>query len=77
MPTQQDGTAALSANQTLSVGTGKAEVLLSPGTFVRVGNNSEIRMVSPTLANGSFEVVRGEAMVEVDYKPKLARLDVM
>jgi hypothetical protein len=77
MATQQDGTEALKADQVLSVGTGKAEVLLSPGTFVRVGNNSQIRMISPTLADGRFEVVQGEAMVEVDYKPKLARLDVM
>lgn len=74
---QQNGSAALNTNQTLSVGFGKAEILLSPGTFVRIGNNSEIRMVSPTLSDGRFEVVRGEAMVEVDYKPKLARLDVM
>jgi hypothetical protein len=77
MTTQQDGTAALKTDQTLSVGNGKAEVLLSPGTFVRVGNNSQIRMISPTLSDGRFEVVQGEAMVEVDYKPKLARLDVM
>jgi hypothetical protein len=42
-----------------------------------VGNNSQIRMISPTLSDGRFEVVQGEAMVEVDYKPKLARLDVI
>jgi hypothetical protein len=77
MAVKQDGSAALNANQVLSVGNGKAEILLSPGTFLRVGNNSEIRMISPTLADPSVEVVRGEAMVEVDYKPKQARLDIM
>jgi hypothetical protein len=77
MATSQDGSVALGPNQTLSVDSGKAEVLLSPGTFLRVGNNSQIRMVSPTLSDPSVELVRGEAMVEVDYKPKQARLNVM
>jgi hypothetical protein len=75
--TQQDGSAALRQDQLLSVGSGKAEILLSPGTFIRVGNNSQVRMIAPELADPRVEVVRGEAMVEVDYKPKLARLDVL
>jgi len=77
LPTQQDGSALLRAQQILDVGSGKAEVLLSPGAFLRVGNNSQVRMISPSLADPRIEVVRGEAMVEVDYKPKQARLEVM
>jgi hypothetical protein len=77
MATSQDGSVALQPNQTLSVNSGKAELLLSPGTFLRVGNNSQIRMISPTLSDPSVELVRGEAMVEVDYKPKQAKLNVM
>src|SRR5581483_11977315 len=65
------------AEQTISVQRGKAEVLLSPGVIVRVGDNSELRMVSPELVNPKVELLRGEAMVEVDYKPKEARLDVL
>jgi hypothetical protein len=34
-------------------------------------------MVSPGMADPTIEVMRGEAMVEVDYLPKLARLDVL
>ncbi len=75
--TQQDGTAALKANQTLTTGAGKAEILLSPGSFVRVGSNSAIRMVAPNLADPRLEITRGEAMVEVDYKPKSARMNVI
>ena len=77
LATQQDGSSALRSDQILDVGSGKAEVLLSPGAYLRVGNNSEVRMVSPSLADPRVEVVRGEAMLEVDYKPKQARLEVM
>lgn len=73
----QNGSATLMAGQTLSVGTGKAEMLLTPGTFLRVGNGGEIRMVSSDLADPQVEVIHGEAMIEVDYKPKMARMDVM
>ncbi|HSU30515.1 MAG TPA: FecR domain-containing protein [Bryobacteraceae bacterium] len=55
---------ALYANQTLSTDIGKAEVLLTPGVFLRVGDNSAIRMVSPSLTDTQFEVVKGEAMID-------------
>jgi hypothetical protein len=77
MSIQQDGSAALRQDQVLSVASGKAEILLSPGSFLRVGSNSQIRMIAAELSNPRVEVVRGEAMVEVDYKPKAARLDVL
>jgi FecR protein len=74
---KQDGNSVLEANQTLSTGNGKAEMLLSPGVFVRTGNDSEIRMVSPGLVDPTIEVVRGEVMVEVDQKPKDAQIGVL
>lgn len=55
----------LLANDTLSTEAGKAEVLLSPGVFLRIGDNSQIRMISPSLVNSQVEVTRGEAMIEV------------
>lgn len=55
---------ALYANQTLSTDIGKAEILLTPGVFLRVGDNSAIRMISPSLTDTQFEVTKGEAMVE-------------
>src|ERR1700743_3458339 len=45
----QVGYSVLQPNQLLATGNGKAEVLLSPGVFVRVGSNSQIRMVSADL----------------------------
>jgi hypothetical protein len=60
-------TTFLGENDTLSTGTsGKAEVLLTPGIFLRIGDNSEVRMVSPSLTDTRVELLRGEAMVEVD-----------
>jgi hypothetical protein len=73
MAASQDGSMALGPNDILSVGTGKAEILLSPGTFLRVGNGGQVRMVAPELANPRVQVMHGEAMVEVDYKPKPPR----
>jgi hypothetical protein len=52
-------------------------MLLSPGVFVRAGSNSEIRLVSAGLVSPTIEVVRGQAMVEVDQKLKDARIDVL
>lgn len=73
----QNGDVALRNGQVLDTAQGKAEVLLSPGAYLRVGSNSEIRMIAAELSDPRVEVVRGEAIVEVDYKPKLAGLDVM
>lgn len=53
------------SNDSLSTGAGKAEILLSPGIYLRVGDNSEIRMISPSLVHSQFEVVKGEAIVEI------------
>ncbi len=72
----QVGHSKLQPDQMLSTGQGKAEVLLSPGVFLRLGDDSQIRMVSNDLVDPRVDVVHGEAMVEVDYLPKQAGLDV-
>jgi hypothetical protein len=59
------GAAQLGPNQILETGQGRAEVLLTPGVFLRVGDNSAVRLVSPDLANTRVEVLRGQAIVEV------------
>jgi hypothetical protein len=57
-------TTFLNANDILSTDLGKAEVLLAPGIFLRIGDNSKVRMVSPSLVDTQIEVMSGEAMVE-------------
>jgi hypothetical protein len=74
---RQSGDLAVESGQILSTGQGKAEVLLSPGAYLRVGSNSEIQMLGTGLTDPRVEVVAGEAMLEVDAKPKMAGLDVM
>lgn len=59
------GSVQVEPNQVLETGQGRGEVLLTPGVFLRVGDNSAVRLVSPDLANTRVEVLRGQAIVEV------------
>jgi hypothetical protein len=64
---QSVGTATLQPNDVLTTAAGgKVEILLMPGAFLRVGSDSSVRMISPSLTNTQVEVQRGEAQVEVD-----------
>lgn len=49
---------------TLATEEGRAEVLLSPGVFLRMGENTEFRMISSRLIDTRLEVVRGSVLVE-------------
>ena len=42
-------------------GSGKAEILLTPGIFLRVDSNSAVKMISPDLAQTQVEIDRGRA----------------
>jgi hypothetical protein len=70
------GNAELDAGQVLDTEQGKAEVLLTPGVFLRVGDNSEVRMVNPGLTNTSVAVTHGEALLEVTMLMKENHLQV-
>jgi len=43
---------------------GRAEVLLNPGVFLRMGENTAIRMVSNKLSDSKVEFLAGSAVVE-------------
>jgi hypothetical protein len=45
---------------------GYAEVLLTPGAFLRVGPNSELSLTAVGLADTRINLARGNALVEVD-----------
>lgn len=60
------GTANLQDNQVLETGNGKAELLLTPGVYLRLGSNSAIKMVSDNLTDTQVALQHGEAMLEVD-----------
>ncbi len=59
------GTAELQPGESLVTEKGKAEVLLTPGVFLRIGNNSSVKMISPSLTDTEVEVDQGHAMIEV------------
>jgi len=63
-------------NQVLDTAQGKAEVLLTPGVFLRLGDHSEVRMISPGLGHTRVAVTRGEAMLEAAGSPKETNLSV-
>ena len=60
------GNATLEAGQELNTEAGKAEVLLTPGVFLRLDDNSAVKMVSPDLTLTQVELEKGRAAVEVD-----------
>jgi hypothetical protein len=51
--------------QTLAVKDGRAEILLTPGVFLRVVQDSSIRMISNKLADTRIEVLAGSTIAEV------------
>ena len=59
------GSAKLAAGQSLSTEDGRAEILLTPGIFLRVGDHSSLRMVSPGLADTVMTLEKGRVIVEV------------
>jgi len=73
----QVGSASLEAGEELTTATGKAEILLTPGVFLRVDDNSTVKMVSPDLVNTQVMIVKGRAGVEVDEIHKDNDLQVL
>ena len=57
-------------NQEFRTADGRAEILLTPGVFLRLGENSSIRMLSTRLVDTRVEVLSGSAMVESTEIPK-------
>ncbi len=60
------GKAELQPGQTLTTTDGKVEILLTPGVFARIGDNSAVKMISPNLTHTEVELDHGQASIEVD-----------
>ncbi len=54
----------LKDGQVLATEEGRVEVLLTPGVFLRLAENSSVRMISNSLVDTRVEVVSGSALVE-------------
>jgi hypothetical protein len=66
LSTKSAGNAEVDPGQTLATQNGRAEMLLTPGIFLRLDHNSAVKMISPSLTDTQMAVVSGRAMVEVD-----------
>jgi len=51
-------------SQILQTQDGKAEMLLTPGVFLRLNNHSQARLVSASIMDTRIELLQGEAMLE-------------
>lgn len=53
-------------NQVLQAQEGRAEVLLTPGVFLRIAEHSSFKMLSNRLSDTAIEVLSGSTLFEVD-----------
>jgi hypothetical protein len=59
------GSAQLEPNQVMQTAQGRAELLLTPGVFLRLGDHSAVGLISPNLGDTRVELLQGKAIVEV------------
>ena len=67
----------LQEGQVLRTSNGRAEVLLGPGVFLRLGEHGALRMLDVRLENAQVEVEQGTALVEVVEIPKGSDIHVV
>jgi hypothetical protein len=60
------GQAQIDAGQYIATANGKAEVLLTPGVFLRLDNDTTVKMISPNLTHTEVQIDHGRATLEVD-----------
>ncbi len=78
LTTPDIGNAELDTGQILTTGHGgKAEILLIPGVYLRLNDDSAVRMISPDLTLTQVELLHGRAAVEVDEIYKQNNLQVI
>ena len=59
------GSATVDPGQSLATGNGRAELLLTPGVFFRLGSNSSAKMIAAGLTNTEVQLDSGQAILEV------------
>jgi hypothetical protein len=77
LTTQDTGKVVVQPGETVETGNGKAEMLLTPGVFLRLDSNSAVKLITPSLTNTTVELEQGKAMVEADQVEKENHLDVV
>src|ERR1041385_8644472 len=64
-------------NMALRTDEGRAEILLPPGVFFRLGEKSSFKMISNRLVDTRVELLTGSAVMEVDDVAKDASVTVV
>jgi len=64
-------------NSIVKTGDGRAEVLLTPGVTLRMGENSSLRMIANRLVDTRVELLSGSAVVEADMIAKDTNVTVV
>ncbi len=67
----------LQEGETFRASQGRTELLLTAGSFLRLEQNSEVRMISTRLSDVQIELVEGTAGLEVNELPKESRLTMV
>jgi hypothetical protein len=75
--TADAGKVVVEPGEVLQTNDGKAEMLLTPGVFLRLDSNSAVKMISPSLIKTTVQLDRGKAMLEADQVEKENHLDVV
>jgi hypothetical protein len=76
-PVGTSGSVVIQPGQIVATGNGFAEVLLTPGAFLRVGHDSQVRLITSGLADTKVQLDRGAAIVEVEQLIKGTNLAVV
>jgi hypothetical protein len=67
---------SLKDNSVLTTTEGRAEVLLAPGTTLRVGEDSRVKMISSKLTDTQLEILAGGVVLTIDELQKDASVTV-
>ncbi len=60
----------IKAGETLATAEGRAEVLLGPGSFLRVGEHSQIKLVNAELTDVRIQLLAGSLVLELAEREK-------
>ena len=71
------GRAEAEPGDVLQTHQGRAEMLLTPGVFLRLGQNSAVKMIDPSIIDTQVELQQGKAMIEVDQIARENHLNVV
>jgi hypothetical protein len=71
------GTQMRDGDSLMTEAAGRAEILLNPGSYLRLDENSEVRAINTTLAQARFELIKGSILVEVGEIDKTTPIEII